>query len=136
MEPFTQPFIYFILRLILGSLFFFQSYDKIFRLKLSNVNEQVHIGASERKIPSWFTHLSVLISSYLEFFGGFLLIIGLFTPTVLIILGIHLTMVVIAFSYLKGVWDMKHVFPRLALLVTLFLLPSDWNSWSIDNLLF
>jgi hypothetical protein len=60
---------------------------------------------------------------------------GLFTPLVFYTLGLHLVMVVIAFSFLDGIWDMKHVFPRMALLFLLLALPLTWNFFSLDHVL-
>lgn len=127
------PFIYFIARTALGILFFFQAYDKIFRLGLNSVYDEVRRGASEKGVPDGFSRMSVFISSYIELIGGALLIIGLFTLPVLYVFAFHLLMLFVAFGYLQGVWDLKHVFPRFLLLLILLLLPSLWNSFSVDR---
>ena len=119
----------------MGSLFFFQAYDKVFRVTLSKVCDEVSRGTSEKSIPEWFARLSVFSTSYLELIGGLMLMLGLFTTPVLVIFGVHMLLVMIAFGYLQGVWDTRHVFPRFALLILLLLLPKEWNQWAIDALL-
>ncbi|MEX1003430.1 MAG: DoxX family membrane protein [Crocinitomicaceae bacterium] len=132
----ATPYAYAIIRISLGLLFFFQAYDKIFRIGLSGVVNEVHQGAEKRKIPEGFTRFSIYLSSYVELIGGALLILGLFTLPVLYLFGIHLMLVILGFSVLKGIWDMSHVFPRLVLLVLLLLLPYQLNILSLDHLLF
>lgn len=135
MDLFTVTFAYTLARVSLGALLFFQAYDKIVRIGLKAVCDEICRGTSERGIPVGFSKLSVFVSSYIELGAGFLLVIGLLTTPMLILVGVHLCMVIIAFSYLKGVWDMQHVFPRLVLVLLLLLLPAEWNAWSIDALL-
>ena len=75
---------------------------------------------------------SAFYTSVVEFFGGILLIFGLFKPIVLALLGIDLIMVAMAFSIIEPMWDMKHVFPRLVLLSALMIIPHNWELYSID----
>jgi putative oxidoreductase len=132
----SEIFVYLIIRIVLGILFFFQAYDKIFRIKLQNVFLAMQVDSREKGLPDWFTKISIFISSYFELFGGLFIVIGLFTIPVLYVFGTHFIMLFISFSYLNGVWDMRHVFPRFVLLLILLLLPYDWNKFSIDYLLF
>ncbi len=132
----SELFIYLIIRIVFGVLFFLQAYDKIFRIKLESVFFAVQGDAIKHGIPDWFSKTSIFISSYFELLGGLFILFGLFTIPVLYVFGIHFIMLFIAFSYLKGVWDMKHVFPRFILLLVLLLFPNDWNEFSLDNLLF
>ncbi len=136
MESYNQPFVYLIARVALGCLFFFQAYVKVFRLRLENVHDEVHSGTKEAGIPSWFSRLSVYATSYLELIGGALLVLGLFTTPLLYVFGAHLVLLFIAFGYLDGIWDVKHVLPRFILLLLLLLLPADENIFSLDGLLF
>ena len=41
----------------------------------------------------------------------------------------------LAFSIMRPMWDLQHVFPRLALLVAVLILPEAWDLISIDNFL-
>lgn len=132
MEHLIDPFVYTAARVILGLLFFFQAYDKIIRIKLSNVYLEVSNGTYEKGIPGWFAKFSIFVSSYIELAGGLLLVAGLFTVPVLFVFLAHMVMLVTAFGYLQGVWDMKHVFPRMALMLFLLVIPQSWNRWALD----
>lgn len=129
-------FLYAIIRVILGFLLFFQAYDKIFKIKLENVVAEIANGNRSKHVPNSITKLSVYLSSYIELIGGILLIIGCLTIPALYLVGLHLTMVCIAFSYLDPVWDTKLVFSRLILLVFLILTPVIYNIISLDFLIF
>ena len=130
-----EQFLPFMIRVILGTLLFFQSYEILVRIGMTETCNTVYEGTREKKIPDWFSKISVYFSTYIQLIGGGLLILGLFTPIVMIIIGINLIMVCIGFSYLKGIWDMKHVFPRLVLLIILFLIYSDLDVLSLDYFL-
>jgi uncharacterized membrane protein YphA (DoxX/SURF4 family) len=134
METYYEPFVYLVVRVVLGSMFFFQAYDKVFRIGLPNVSDEVCEGCNEKGIPKWYAKASVYVSSYIELTGGILLIFGLITLPTLFLFGIHLMLVSVAFGYLRGLWDSQHVFPRLVMLIFLFLLPNEWNIFSLDNL--
>lgn len=123
------------LRWILGAWFFFQAYDKIFRLGLNQVTETVCKDCEKRDLRPWFVHFSVTVSSFIELLGGALLILGLAIPYAMVLLALDLIMVSIAFGYLNGLWDTKHVFPRIVLLSALFLIPFEWDVLSIDFLI-
>ena len=124
--------VYPLVRIILGTLFFFQAYDKIFRVKFPSILEEVVPAYKKAGIPVWFAKYSIYISSYLELIYGFFLIIGLATTLSLYVISFHLILVILGFSFLQGIWDMKHVFPRLVLLVFLLMLPQEWNILSFD----
>ena len=129
-----EVFMFTLVRIVLGTLFFFQAYDKIFRIGLNNEYQEVSVGCLKKGVPLFFSKISVYATSIIELVAGLLLIVGLFTPVVLYGLGIHLALVVLAFSFLDGIWDLKHVFPRLALLIFLLMLPLSWNLLSADYL--
>jgi putative oxidoreductase len=67
---------------------------------------------------------------------GFLLIIGLFEYPALYVLTINLIVAVIGFGIINPVWDMRLVFPRMALLIFLLLVPPHSQILSLDYLLF
>jgi putative oxidoreductase len=120
------------LRVILGSLFFFQAYDKLFRIGLDENYRVFEEECQAKKIPIWFMKFSVVLSSYIELIGGLLLIIGLFQSYTMYLLGINLMMVSIGFGYLQGLWNMRYVFPRIVFLALLYLIPMDQDVWSFD----
>lgn len=120
-------------RVVLGILFFFQAYDKIFVAGLKEFTRNVTKGTQRSGIPLTFVRFSTHLSSYIELIGALFLILGLFLPWVYLILAINLIMVVLGFSYLQPLWDMKHVFPRLAMLVFLMFTPQEMDVFSLSN---
>jgi putative oxidoreductase len=125
-----------IARIFLGLLFLFQGYDAIFRVKMKNVVSTMKMSFSGKGVPrvlvagaSWFT-------SYVQFLGGMLLLLGLLKYATLYILGIDLLIASIGFGIATPVWDTRHVFPRMILVVLLLLLPPAMDHWTLDNLLF
>lgn len=65
-----------------------------------------------------------------------MLILGLFQYPALILLGINLLMVAVAFGLNTAMWDTKYVLPRLILLLLLLIAPPAWDEWSLDVLIF
>ena len=125
----------FIARVFLGLLFFFQGYDAVFRIKVENVIIAYETSFANKGIPRIFTVIGSWVTSYVELICGLLLILGLFEYYSLTLLGIDMLIASIAFGIATPVWDMRFVFPRLALLIFLLLIPQVWNQWSVDNLL-
>lgn len=131
----NYSFAEFLVRSFLGILFIFQGYDKLFIVKLKNVVTTFQVESEKKNIPKFLVVAVSYFTSVTEFFGGFLLILGLFHLIIPIILGINLIVVGVAFSFLNPIWDLKHVFPRLLLLVLVFLL-SNYFYFGIDRLIF
>lgn len=125
----------FIIRVVLGILFFFQGYDKVFKVKMNGVVETFQYELGTIKIPKGILLLSAYFTSYAELIGGALLIIGLFKTYALYLLGIDLILVTAAFSRIKPMWDMQLLFPRLVLLCVLLYLPGNWDVLSVDYIL-
>jgi uncharacterized membrane protein YphA (DoxX/SURF4 family) len=125
----------FTFRVILGILFFFQGYDKVFRVKISNVIKTLELEMNNYKMPKPLLVFSAVYSSYIEFLGGLLLITGFLTKYVLYAIGLDLIMVVIAFSLIKPLWDMTLVFPRLILWGVVMVIPEAFNTLSVDYLI-
>jgi uncharacterized membrane protein YphA (DoxX/SURF4 family) len=123
-----------IARVFLGLLFFLQGYDKIFRLGVQKVIQDIHTPLAEKGIPEFFSVIGAYFTSYTEFIFGATLIIGFIKYWSLYMLGIDLVFVAFAFSIVEPMWDMKHIFPRLALLIFLLILPSQWDVISVDYL--
>jgi uncharacterized membrane protein YphA (DoxX/SURF4 family) len=126
----------FIARIFLGLLFFFQGYDAVVRVKLKNVLTTYESPFESIGVPKFLTVLGVWYTSYSELIGGILLTFGLFEQCALYLLGINLIIASIAFSINAPMWDMRHVFPRLALLLFLLVIPPTWSVWTLDHLIF
>lgn len=125
----------FITRVFLGLLFLLQGYDSVFNVKVKNVIETYQSSFANTGIPKFFTVCGVWFTSYTELICGFLLTIGLFEYYSLYLLSINLILASVAFSINAPMWDMRHVFPRLVLLLFLLAIPHVWNVWSLDNLI-
>ena len=89
--------------------------------------------ADRYRIPRPLLSGVAYYTSMVEFFGGFFLLAGFFTSYTLYALGLDLVLVGLAFTYMSPMWDMKYVFPRLVLVVTLLLLPEQYQYFSLDH---
>ena len=127
-------FAVFTLRVILGILLFSQGYEKFFKIGLKEVANTVVDYEQQFNPPNWMIRAIVFVNSFIELIGGLLLILGLMKITVLYILGANFIMVTIAMSMNKSMWDMKYFFPRLILFITLLLIPSRFDQWTLDAL--
>lgn len=125
-----------IARVFLGFLFFFQGYDAIFNIGIQKVIKTYQDGFDRKGIPRWLTSLAAIFTSYSEFICGLLLIIGLFEFPALYLLGLNLLIAAIGFGINSPLWDMRHVFPRLILLLFLLVAPLKWHNWSLDFMFF
>ena len=121
-----------IARVFLGLLFFLQGYDKVFRMKVSKVIESIHTPLEAKGIPNFFSKMGAYYTSYIELICGASLIIGFAKYYCLYLLGFDLLFVALAFSLVEPVWDMRHIFPRLVLLIFLLIAPSQWDVISVD----
>jgi len=123
------------IRVIAGTLFFAQGYDKLFVLGIRNVYQPFEQLLSQKKIPTGLLKTGILISSVIEFIGGIMLMAGFMRDAALVLLLANMCFVAVAFSMVRPMWDMQHYFPRLALLLIVLLLPPAWDFWRIDSLL-
>jgi len=116
------------MRLVAGILFFFQGYDKLFRVRTTGVLFAFSDSLKEKKIPIPVVRVFITLSSVIELVGGLLLALGLFRDPVLYLLMANMVCVAFAFSVVKPMWDLGYFFPRFVLLVALLLLPPscDW----------
>jgi putative oxidoreductase len=121
-------------RICLGILFFFQAYDKVYVAGMKEFTRNVTTGTKRSRIPAVFVKISAYLSSYIELVGGVLLILGVFVSWAYLLLAINLVMVVLGFSFLQPLWDMKHVFPRMAMLAFLMVTPLDYDVFRLSAL--
>jgi len=119
-------------RVFLGLLFLFQGYDKIFRIGVSNVIETIHNPLKEKGIPEFFSKVGAYLTSYIELICGFTLIIGFAKYWSMYLLGFDILFAAVAFGIVEPMWDMRHFFPRMVLLLFLLIIPSQWDVISVD----
>lgn len=123
------------MRIFAGILFFFQGYDKLFKIKMTGVIDTFMGDASRHHISRPMVSLMAYYTSIVEFVGGIFLVFGIFTNYTLCALGVDLILVCFAFSFLEPMWDMKHVFPRFLLVILLLILPLENDKLSLDYLI-
>lgn len=64
-----------------------------------------------------------------------MLILGLRVTYALYALGSVLVIVTFGHGLAEPIWNLSHVFPRTVLLITLLILPREWDKISLDSLL-
>jgi len=126
----------FIIRVFTAVLFLFQGYDKIFKMRMDNLIETIKPAYLNIGIPMPLIRLFAYFTSYIELIAGFLLIIGLLKFAALYALGFDLLIASLGMSILNPMWDMKHVFPRLVLVIFLILYPSASDLFALDHFIF
>ena len=122
----------FIVRVFLGTLFFFQGFDAVFRIKVKGVLDTIEQPLLEKGLPKIFIEIGAYYTSYVNLIGGFLLIIGFVKYYALYFIGIDILLTAFAFSVIKSMWDMQFVFPRLMLMIFFLIAPTYWDVISID----
>jgi uncharacterized membrane protein YphA (DoxX/SURF4 family) len=122
-------------RIIAGSLFVFQGYDKLFNVGMDQLSATMKASLQPIRLSGKMVRLVAFSTSWVEFLCGILLIAGLFTPYVTWLLCADLIIVSIGFGLARPMWDTTHVMTRLILLVFLLLCPPSIHTISIDALL-
>ena len=123
-------------RALLGIIFMMQDYGKIFTYTVPKVYSMFFKDFEKTFIPKWLIWGTAYYTSYVEMICGFLLIIGLFRKYALYLLGIDLLVVSFGHGLLEPIWDLQHVMPRAILLITILLVPQQWDRWNVDRFLF
>jgi uncharacterized membrane protein YphA (DoxX/SURF4 family) len=122
-------------RILLGVLFAFQGYDKIFRVGVDRVRETMQMGLGESKLPPAFINITATITSWIEFICGLLLIAGFLKYYALYLICVNMLVVAIGFSIARPMWENAHIFFRLTLLLILMLTPPEWDIFNVDYLI-
>lgn len=124
-----------IIRLLLGFIFFFQGFGKVFKFGLNNVYENFFLKSYTDLLPDFLLLFTAYYTSIAELIGGLLLIIGFKRDIALYFLGSVLVIVTIGHGIKDPIWDLSHVMYRSILLVSLLLLPKSLDKFSIDFLI-
>ncbi len=124
------------LRLLLGFIFFFQGYGKVFKFGLSNVYNNFFKSKYEELLPDFLTLFTAYYTSYVELICGFMLIVGIKRDWALYALASVLVIVTFGHGLAEPIWDVSHVLVRAVFLIPLLLLPKEWDVFSLDQLLF
>jgi len=131
-SAYVIPMATFMVRVVLGILFFAQGYDKIFKIGINAVVDAASTADMHRVLGKGLLKASVLLSSWVELLAGALLIAGFQKDVALIALSADMIVAGIIFTLIKPMWDMQFYFPRLAMLVFMSIIPPGWDIWSID----
>ena len=124
------------LRLILGFIFLMQGYGKIFTWGVDNLYQMEFFhGTYKDMLPDFIIYATAYYTSYVEFIGGLLLVIGLKRDYALYALASVLVIVTFGHGLAEPIWDLSHVMYRTMLLAALLLLPKEWDRFSIDQYL-
>jgi len=123
------------IRVLLGIIFFFQGYGKIFTMGLAQVYDRFFKEFETTILPKWLIVSTAYYTSFAELIGGLLLIAGLFRKQAMYLLALDLLIVSFGHGFMEPIWDLSHVIPRAILLSALFLLPPEWDVWNGDALL-
>jgi uncharacterized membrane protein YphA (DoxX/SURF4 family) len=122
-------------RMLLGLIFLMQGYGKIFTYTVPRVYNMFFKDFEKTFLPKWLIVTTAYYTSYIELICGFLLIIGLFRQCALYLLAIDLLIVSFGHGLVEPIWDLQHVIPRAILLITLLLVPQQWDKWHVDALI-
>ncbi len=117
-------------------LFLMQGYDKIFRMGMRTLIENIKAPFLNLGIPMVTIRVFALLTSSIELFAGLFLMLGLFKFVSLYALGIDLLIASFGMAIINPMWDMKHVFPRLILVSFLLLYPSVSDILALDHFIF
>ncbi|MEQ6125273.1 DoxX family membrane protein [Pseudotenacibaculum sp. MALMAid0570] len=120
------------IRLLLGFIFFFQGFGKVFTFGLDAVYTNFFKASYADILPDFVLLFTAYYTSFIELIGGFLLIIGLKRDITLYFLASVLVIVTIGHGLKDPIWDLSHVMYRAILLISLLLLPKDYDKFSVD----
>jgi uncharacterized membrane protein YphA (DoxX/SURF4 family) len=123
------------LRLLLGFIFFFQGFGKVFKFGLNAVYQNFFASTYADVLPTFLLQFTAYYTSIIEFVCGAMLIIGFKRDLALYALASVLIIVTFGHGLVEPIWDLSHVMYRTILLTTLLLLDKNLDIFSIDYLL-
>lgn len=122
-----------IIRSLLGCIFFFQGYGKIFTWGVDQFMRMDFFYKPYKDIlPDFMIFGTAYYTSYVECICGFLLILGYKRNMALYLLGSVLLIVTIGHGIAEPIWDLSHVMYRAILLIGLLLLPESWDKYRLE----
>ena len=124
------------IRLILGFIFLMQGYGKVFTWGVENVyNMDFFYPTYQDLLPEFIIRATAYYTSYIELIAGILLVLGLKRDYALYALASVLIIVSFGHGLANPIWDLSHVIYRTILLVTLLIIPKEYDRFSVDNLI-
>ena len=124
------------IRLILGFIFLMQGFGKVFTSGVENVYKMdFFYGTYKDLLPDFIIHATAYYTSYIELIAGLLVVLGLKRDYALYALASVLILVAFGHGLATPIWDLSHVMYRTILLITLLILPSEWDKFSFDKII-
>jgi len=124
------------IRLILGFVFLMQGYGKVFTWGVENVyNMDFFYPTYQDLLPEFIIRATAYYTSYIELIAGILLVLGLKRDYALYALASVLIIVSFGHGLANPIWDLSHVIYRTILLVSLLIIPKEYDRFSADNLI-
>jgi uncharacterized membrane protein YphA (DoxX/SURF4 family) len=121
------------IRLLLGFIFFFQGFGKVFTFGLDKVYKNFFLASYADLLPDFLLFFTAYYTSFIELIGGALLIIGFKRDYALYALASVLVIVTFGHGLKDPIWDLSHVMFRAILLVSLLLLPKKLDIYTVDR---
>lgn len=125
----------FVLRVLLGLIFLMAGYGKIFTFGTEAIYIDMLKQFQNTFLPKWLIWFTAYYTSYIELICGLLIILGFLRNISLYLLASILIIISFGHGLIEPIWDLQHLFFRTVFLVTLLLLPSDWDKYSVDTFL-
>jgi uncharacterized membrane protein YphA (DoxX/SURF4 family) len=124
------------LRLLLGLIVLMQGFGKVFTWGVGNVyNMPFFHDTYKDYLPDFIIQATAYYTSYVELIGGALIVIGFKRDYALYAIASVLVIVTFGHGLSEPIWDLSHVMYRAILLITLLLLPKNWDQLSLDYLI-
>ncbi len=126
----------FFAREVLGFIFLMAGVYKVFQLGPLGHARTYFLPYADTFLPVWSLWATGTAIPFVELIAGGLLVIGLRVREALIALGFVLVVVTFGHLLKEPLYPFhEHVFPRLALLLFIFMLPSEDDRFSFDYLI-
>lgn len=108
---------------------------KVFQLGPLEHARKYFLPYADTFLPLWSLWFVGVIIPFIELFAGALVILGLRTREALVSLGFVLVIVTFGHLLKEPLYEFHtHVIPRLALLLLVFLLPREYDRFSLEYL--
>jgi len=121
-------------RLVLGLIFFMAGVYKVFRLTPVGHVEKWFLPYRDTFLPVWSLWAVGLAIPFVELIAGALLLVGWRMREAFLAIGAVLVVVTFGHLLAEPLYPFhEHVFPRLALLLFLLVLPREEDRFSVDQ---
>ena len=123
-------------RLVLGLIFLMAGIYKVWNLTPAGHVRRWFLPYQDTFLPTWSLWAVGLMIPFVELLGGAALVAGWRVREALLALGVVLVVVTFGHLLKEPLYPFhEHVFPRLALLLFLLVMPREEDRFSIDRLL-